>query len=128
MVNLKLSKEESAEYETNSTLVAANPMYPYGLCIHLDTETINKLGLEKMPEPGQLMTITALVEVKSVSISETLDQEPTKSIDLQITDLELGEASKKEEKKEISAGSLYGNNSAGIKLPPGATILGSGYF
>jgi len=60
--------------------------YPYGLCIHLEEEQINSLGISEMPEPGEsYKVLAAAVVVKSSMMPGGKDPE----IGLQITALQL---------------------------------------
>lgn len=87
MINMKRSSEgesskELAEYE--------EPEYPYGLCLHLGMDELEKLGITQLPEVGAQMMISAKAFVKSTSAYETQGDGKTMSVDLQITDMELG--------------------------------------
>jgi hypothetical protein len=69
--------------------------YPYGLRICLDEECLAKLGVEKLPELGAEMMITAKVRVTRKSESEDMAEgEVERSLDLQITDMALGAGGK----------------------------------
>jgi hypothetical protein len=78
--------------------------YPYGLKLHLDNDSLKKLGIEKLPEVGAVMTLTAKVEVADISSSEGQDGEVHRGVGLQITEMEL---SSSKEKKDIGE-ELYG--------------------
>jgi len=87
MINMKSAPEgesskEIAEYE--------EPQYPYGLCLHLGMDELEKLGITQLPEVGAVMMISAKAFVKSTSAYETQSDGKTMSVDLQITDMELG--------------------------------------
>lgn len=81
LVNLK--KEEESRLE-----MASKPEpYPYGLCIHLDTDTLKKLGITDLPEVGSEFKLLAKAIVKSTHESEYLNEKENKCMDLQITDM-----------------------------------------
>ena len=64
--------------------------YPYGLQIRLEDESLEKLGLDKLPSAGKTMTLTAEVEVSGSSMRERLgDKAPSMSLELQITKMSL---------------------------------------
>ncbi len=91
----------SKEKETKGTEAAMpemeQPKYPYGLQITLNDESIETLGMTVMPAVGATMTLTAKVKVTGVHINEVLkdeDSTPERRIELQITDMELGEGKK----------------------------------
>ena len=63
------------------------PDYPYGLCIHLDKDELDKLGMKDLPKVGTEMPISAIVKVTRVSQSAVEGADEQTSIDLQITDM-----------------------------------------
>lgn len=65
------------------------PEYPYGLKISLQNESLKKLGIKEMPEVGQKMMVHAMCEVCSVSKYDSKEGGEVKSMELQITDMEL---------------------------------------
>lgn len=77
-------KEEKAELAAESK----QPIYPYGLCITLNEETIEKLGLKDLPKVGSKGTIQAKVTVTMTRATEG-QAHSSMGIDLQITDLGL---------------------------------------
>ena len=87
LTNMKMSEEESTEY-AQPTALAEKPMYPYGLCLSLNKETLEKLGIA-LPEVGSEMSITAVATVQSVRMSESAEGEPDRCVELQITDLSV---------------------------------------
>lgn len=78
------------------------PMYPYGLCLCLDESSLKKLGIKNLPEVGASMTITAKVQVKSISEYESMHNGERRSMDLQITAMEIVPS-----KKEVDVKKLY---------------------
>ncbi len=66
---------------------AMAPDYPYGLCIHLDKDELDKLGMKELPKVGTEMPISAIVKVTRVSQSAVEGADEQTSIDLQITDM-----------------------------------------
>ncbi|MET4341944.1 capsid staple protein [Bradyrhizobium sp. RT9a] len=87
------AKAEVAKYDAPSPAsVASVPTYPYGLCISLDEETMEKLGMDgEMPSVGEVMQFTAMAKVTSASINEREKSDGTKEqccrLELQITDM-----------------------------------------
>lgn len=111
LVNMKMSSEERSEYST----AINEPMeskYPYGLSIDLDDGSLDKLGITALPKVGTEMMITAKVVVKSVSSNQYEGSDAESRVCLQITDMEVGGESKKEDK----ATALYGGNSEGNRI------------
>jgi hypothetical protein len=68
------------------------PLYPWGLCIRLQTDDLKKLGLgDEMPSVGEMIHLCAMAKVTSVSQNEMEDTTGGKSVnrcvELQITHL-----------------------------------------
>lgn len=104
MVNLKMSREERKEY-AEVTAPSDEPQYPYGLTIDLDDDTLAKLGITALPAVGTAMQFTARAVVKSTSSNQYEGSEPESRMSLQITDMEVGDASRT---SSDSASALYG--------------------
>lgn len=70
---------------------ATAPVYPYGLCLCLDEESLAKLGLTDLPEVGTTIHFGALGMVTSAStnMQETADGEkkPCRRVEIQVTNL-----------------------------------------
>lgn len=103
MKSMKLSKKESKDM-AEPMATDEQAAYPYGLSLHLDNETMKKLGMKCMPEAGEVMNLTAKVSVTEVSQSERKGGEPMQRMTLQITDMDLA----CEEKENDVAAKLYG--------------------
>jgi hypothetical protein len=89
MVNMQMSAEEAKEY--GSPVDGGNlPKYPYGLCLSLDDDSLEKLGIEGPVSVGTEMMITAKVKVTSTSQREDQGGESESRMELQITDMEIG--------------------------------------
>jgi hypothetical protein len=103
MINMK---QEAEREEMPGEVEYDEPMYPYGLCLHLGQDEMEKLNITSLPAVGTEMTITAKVFVKGTSAYETQGGKDM-SMDLQITDMEIG-ASENAPTAERSATLLYG--------------------
>jgi hypothetical protein len=106
--SMKMSPAEQKEYAQPSLVTGPDaPSYPWGLCLTVDDDALEKLGLPALPTVGQTMMLMASVEVKSVSASQRGD-ELYRSLELQITDmaLEPSAAAKKQDTAEV----LYGGD------------------
>lgn len=87
MQSMKMSKAAKSTMLGEVTTDA--PEYPYGLRISLDGDSMKKLA---MPEckVGDKLALMAMVEVVSMSEHQGEgDKEPRRSLDLQITDMEM---------------------------------------
>ncbi len=100
-------KQEAEREEMPGEIEYEEPMYPYGLCLHLTKDEMEKLSITALPAVGSEMTITAKVFVKGTSAYETQGGKDM-SMDLQITDMEIG-ASDKAPTAERNATLLYGD-------------------
>lgn len=105
MINMK---QEAEREEMPGEVEYDEPMYPYGLCLHLGQDEMEKLGITALPAVGSEMTITAKVFVKGTSAYETQGGKDM-SMDLQITDMEITPAQGKADNKE-RATMLYGGS------------------
>lgn len=77
------------------------PMYPYGLCIRLTSEELQKLDLEDNCNVGDMLHMHALCEVTSVSKNQT--QDGTKCcVELQITHIACESEDEENEEAEES--------------------------
>jgi hypothetical protein len=86
MINMQKAAEREempGEYE------ADEPRYPYGLCISLGKDELEKLGITALPKVGTEMTIMAKAYVKMTRAYETQGQGEDIGIELQITDMEI---------------------------------------
>lgn len=99
--SMKMSAK--AAKEMMPTAISDKPDYPYGLRIDLNDESLEKLGVDKMPTTGTMMILTARVEIKSTNESDH-DGQKRKSMTLQITDAAL----EKEPEKKSNESQLYG--------------------
>ena len=102
LVDLKMSK---AEQKTEA--VSPEPSdYSYGLCITLDTDELEKLGITTLPGVGDECHIRAVGEVTSVSENDAGNgQERSVRVQIQMMELrnegqEEGEESVAEEEGE----------------------------
>lgn len=67
------------------------PAYPYGLEVRLDRTSLDKLGMQALPEVGEEMTLTATVYVKNVRMEAGERDNDSREVCLQITEMSLGE-------------------------------------
>lgn len=98
LVNMKPEhKHEYKESELSSE-------YGYGLCIHLEEDQCEALGITTLPAPGQVVMIRARAVVTRTRV-ENDGEGPEKYMSLQITDMELGGA----QPEQSPATMLYGD-------------------
>lgn len=88
-------KEEISVGKPASLPKPTVPTYPWGMCLSLDDDTLEKLGLDgDLPDVGDVIHFTALASVTSASKNErttdTGEKEVCKRIELQITAMDVG--------------------------------------
>lgn len=93
MVNMKSKPERE---EMPGAIEADEPQYPYGLCLHLGKDELDKLGIKDLPEVGTPVMISAKAFVKSTSAYNTQDSGKSMSVELQVTDMEVSPGEKKD--------------------------------
>lgn len=102
------------------TAAAKNvPSYPYGLCINLETEQLEALGIDGDCEVGDMIHLSAMAEVTSCSERKTEGGSDCR-IELQITHLGL---ENEDEEGEGRKKSRYGDDERmgdGLDLKPPA--------
>lgn len=86
---MKMSAGEAKGYASPSVAMDDAPRYPYGLCINLGDDGIDKLGLVALPEVGSTLMIQARVQVVAVRMNQRQD-ELDRNLELQITDMAIG--------------------------------------
>jgi len=93
MANLQLENDDSQQKEAgNAPAVepSKGPQYPSGLTLYLDSDTVDKLGLEGC-EVGSAYDIAAKGKVISISENDNEGQEYSKTVTIQITDMAADE-------------------------------------
>lgn len=91
MVSMKRSASDMrGDKMMNAPMEATAPDYPYGLCIHMDKDELDKLGITELPKIGTEMMFECKVKVTRVSqsASEAANgSDEYTSVDFQITDI-----------------------------------------
>jgi hypothetical protein len=103
MVNMKMAPPKEKAVMTAPD-PENTPRYPWGLSVHLDDESLEKLGLKDLPTAGTKLSLVARVDVVSVSERQSQDEQDTmRSLELQITDMALGpdEAGEKPKAQDV---------------------------
>lgn len=107
LTNMKMDppKPETAPAET---LMSDRPVYPYGLQVRLDEDSLDKLGMKELPKVGGYLILTARVCVTAVSSNEhqadgKRGKHKHRSVELQIEAMNLGD----EPKEKDAAEELY---------------------
>lgn len=87
MISMRKSVAEKAE-EMSPMMETAD--YPYGLCLSLDDDDLERLDLADDMEAGDTITFLATAKVTSVSARES-GGKVCKRVELQVTDLGFDE-------------------------------------
>lgn len=82
-------KARKEKYDTPCS-VGAGDEYPWSLRLTLNEEELSKLGIKSLPKAGAKMSLSAEVSVISVRQSERMKGRDERSIELQITKMDLG--------------------------------------
>ena len=87
LINMQQTAEEAKEYTEPKAIDA--PKYPWGLCITLNDDSLDKLDIDKLPSVETEVTIVAKAQVSRISENQTQGGESNRSMDLQITDMRI---------------------------------------
>ncbi|MFM0151444.1 capsid staple protein [Paraburkholderia sediminicola] len=105
LVNMERTAAEKKAAEERWTVESeTGPDYPYGLCISLGGDEMEKLGIKELPDIGTELNLTAVVKVTSISKSESEKGPGYKSVSLQIVEMALDD-----DNGPSAADKLYGN-------------------
>ena len=99
MVDMKMSKADLKEDQAVLTSPQRDP-YPYGLCLNIDSDELDKLGIKDLPEVGKEYHIMAIAKVTRVNASASEQDKEQRSISLQITSMCLGDEPMGTEEKQ----------------------------
>ena len=105
MRDMMITAEEKKEASEHS-IVRDEPKYPYGLKIHVDENTYEKLGLSDVPTVGEKYMIIAVAEVCDVHQAKYEGDEAKICMGLQITEMDI----KKNKEEKNAADTLYGGD------------------
>jgi hypothetical protein len=84
MVSMRRTPAEKAE---EKAAINDGPEYPWGLCISLCQDELDKLGLAGEVKVGDMLHLHCMAKVTSVSESDSEMSGPSCRVELQITDM-----------------------------------------
>jgi hypothetical protein len=121
MVSLAKSPAEVKSEPVAMPASVSQAEFPYGCCISLDDETLEKLGLSgDLPQVGEMVHFAAIARVTSASMNERINADGSKDnccrIELQITDMGVLSADTADDeisKSEARRKRFYGGDSDG---------------
>ena len=109
MISLKITRKTEDE---NEIAVSDNQDgYPYGTRLSLESDTLDKLGIKTLPAVGDELMIEAKVRVISVRESDN-----SKSVELQITDMDLENDGDEVDEGELTRGESKAMQALAAKL------------
>ena len=83
LVSMKKTKAEATLEDKPSPM--SREMYPYGLRLDLNDDSLEKLKIESLPKVGKTVQVTAEARVESVSERDDTRGGKRRSLELQIT-------------------------------------------
>lgn len=110
MISLKNTSKTEDEMEPQAEPVSQDG-YPWGTRITLESDTLDKLGIKALPTVGDDLMIEAKVRVISVRESDN-----SKSVELQITDMDLENDGDEVEEGELTRGESKAMQALAAKL------------
>lgn len=110
-VNLKLSKKKGGNNTLDVAVPSSGPNYPWGTRLSFGKEAIGKLGIDiNKIKVGE--NVTASVKMEVVSVRQEAGKEYySESIELQITDIDLGKFGKSASKEKLARFNAIKNES-----------------
>lgn len=87
LINMENTQQEAQQMVSPTKDEA--PKYPWGLCITLSDDSLDKLGVKALPSVGTEVTIVAKATVSRTSENATEGDGANSSMDLQITDMQI---------------------------------------
>jgi len=85
LVSMKKTKAEAKSDEAPAPSSMSREMYPYGLRLDLNDDSLEKLKIESLPKVGKTVQVTAEARVESVSERDDTRGGKRRSLELQIT-------------------------------------------
>jgi len=99
LVDMRMTPSEAADFCCPNPNDA--PAYPYGLCISLCTDELEKLGIDfEELCVGDIVHLHALAMITSKSSSERQNDKPNQRVEIQITHMAGEEEDEEDEAEE----------------------------
>lgn len=87
LINMENTPAEAKEMVNPAA--DGGPKYPWGLCITLNNDSLEKLGVKTLPTVGTEVTIIAKATISAGRVNATEADGTSSSMDLQITDMQI---------------------------------------
>jgi hypothetical protein len=103
MAEMKMTKAEKKDSMPTAVGADSGLDYPYGLTLRLDSASLDKLGMDKLPKVGAKVKLEAIGVVTSVSQHESKSND-SRNVEIQLQELAVDRADplSKEEKNELT--------------------------
>ena len=88
LVDMAYTKAEMKEEKREMTVGQPSP-YPWGLCLSMEKDQLDKLGITKLPEVGSEMHLMCVAKVTSVNQSARENEFEESRVGLQITMMQV---------------------------------------
>jgi hypothetical protein len=85
MADLKMTKAQKKEMAPTA-VAADSPEYPYGLTLRLDSGSLDKLGMSKLPKVGAKVMVHAMGVITSVSQHESKNND-SRNVEIQLQEM-----------------------------------------
>jgi len=101
MADMQLSKTEKKD--SMPCVAESQPDYPYGTRLHLDSASLDKLGMSKLPKVGAKVMVSAIGVVTSVSQHESKSND-SRNVEIQLQEMgvESAEPMTSKERNEMA--------------------------
>jgi len=88
LVSMKrTAKDKREDAGEAAPMSAIAPDYPYGPCINLDKDELDKIGMKQLPTVGSEMGLHVKVKVTRVTSSAVEGEDSEDCVSMQITDM-----------------------------------------
>lgn len=106
MARTEADKKASQE-RMEAMMDSDGPDYPWGLCLNLCNDELDKLGIKELPDVGDEFHIYAVAKVTNVHMSVGETGNDSRGVSLQITQMGTMESDSQAEKMSRMASKLY---------------------
>lgn len=103
LVDMKMSKAQKKDMMPTAVGADSGPDYPYGIRLQLDSGSLDKLGMSKLPKVGAKVMVHAMGVVTSVSQHESKNND-SRNVEIQLQEMgvESAEPVTKAERNEMA--------------------------
>lgn len=116
LTDMKRTKQErkARDSEMKASLPGSEDSYPYGLSVHLDHESLGKLGVDKLPNVGDKLHLHAHAHVTEVREENREGGKKHRHVTLQLRKMALGAHEDDAHKSQVAAKGAKGAMDAAL--------------